>query len=204
MRLLPREEKFYVDFQNQAKVICDAARELQSAVRQGNSHMAEAAKRIRIMEQKGDEIIHDVLKRLNSTFITPIDPEDIHSLSSHMDDVLDGIEEAAHCLVAYRVEPIPPPVVELAALIGSCAESMAKAIDAMARNKPMIDHCIEINRLEDSADEVYRRAVVELFDSGADALHVIKLKEIYDTLEMTTDRCEDVTDVLQSVLVKNS
>jgi predicted phosphate transport protein (TIGR00153 family) len=203
MRLLPREEKFYVDFQNQAKVICDAAAELREAVLQGNSRMADAAKRIRILEQKGDELIHDVVKRLNSTFITPLDPEDIHSLASHMDDVLDGIEEVAHCLVAYRVEPIPPAVIEMVALIGSCSESIAKAIDALARNKPMIDHCIEINRLEDSADEVYRKAVAELFESGADPLQIMKLKEIYDTLEMTTDRCEDVTDVLQSVLLKN-
>jgi uncharacterized protein Yka (UPF0111/DUF47 family) len=121
-----------------------------------------------------------------------------------MDDVLDGIEEVAHCLVAYRVEPIPPTVVELVGLIRSCAESMAKAIDALAHQKPMIDHCIEINRLEDAADEIYRKAVTDLFQNGVDALQVIKLKEIYDTLEMTTDRCEDVTDVLQSVLVKNS
>jgi predicted phosphate transport protein (TIGR00153 family) len=204
MRLLPREEKFYVDFQNQAKVICQAATELRDAVKHGNSQMTEAAKRIRSLEQKGDELIHDVLKRLNSTFITPIDPEDIHSLASHMDDVLDGIEEAAHCLVAYKVEPVPAPVIELAELIKSCADVMAKAIDAMALQKPMMDHCIEINRLEDSADEVYRKAVAALFEPGADALHVIKMKEIYDALEATTDRCEDVTDVLQSVVVKNS
>lgn len=201
---MPREEKFYVDFQNQVKVICEAAGVLLDATQEGNSHMTEAARRIRILEQKGDELIHDVVKRLNSTFITPLDPEDIHSLASHMDDVLDGIEEVAHCLVAYRVEPIPPPVVELAAVIKSCAESMAKAIDALAHQKPMIDHCIEINRLEDSADVIYRKAVTELFQDGVDPLKVIKLKEIYDTLEMTTDRCEDVTDVLQSVLVKNS
>jgi predicted phosphate transport protein (TIGR00153 family) len=204
MRLLPREEKFYADFQKQAKVICEAAGELLEAVKLGNSHMSESAKRIRSLEQKGDELIHDVIRRLNSTFITPIDPEDIHSLASHMDDVLDGIEEVAHCLVAYRVEPIPPPVVELAGLIRNCADTIAKAIDAVANHKPMIDHCIEINRLEDSADEMYRKAVAELFQPGSDPLYVIKMKEIYDTLEMTTDRCEDVADVLQSVLVKNS
>jgi uncharacterized protein Yka (UPF0111/DUF47 family) len=121
-----------------------------------------------------------------------------------MDDVLDGIEEVAHCLVAYKVEPIPPPVMELAEVIKNCADVMAKAIDAMALQRPMIDHCIEINRLEDTADEIYRLAVAALFEHGTDPLYVIKMKEIYDALELTTDRCEDVTDVLQSVLVKNS
>jgi predicted phosphate transport protein (TIGR00153 family) len=204
MRLLPREEKFFVDFQNQVKVISEAALVLEEAVKAGNSELNEAAKRIRVLEQKGDEVIHDILKRLHQTFITPLDPEDIHVLASHLDDVLDGIEEIAHCLVAYRVEPIPPAVVELAQVIRSCADSIAMAIAALARSKPMQDHCIEINRLEDKADEIYRVAVADLFSGAYDALHVIKLKEIYDALESTTDRCEDVADVLQGVLVKNS
>jgi predicted phosphate transport protein (TIGR00153 family) len=204
MRLLPRDEKFFVDFQNQVKVISEAAQVLEDAVRLGNSHVNEAATRIRVLEQKGDELIHDVLKRLHQTFITPLDPEDIHFLASHLDDVLDGIEEAAHCLVAYRVEPIPASVVELAAIIRACADSIVKAMDALAKSKPMQDHCIEINRLEDKADEIYRVAVAELFGGAYQALEVIKLKEIYDALEATTDRCEDVADVLQSVMVKNS
>ena len=203
MRLLPRDEKFFVDFQNQAKTICQAAEELASAVKGGNSLMVEAAKHIRSLEQKGDELIHDVVRRLHQTFLTPLDPEDIHSLASHMDDILDGIEEVAHCLVAYKVEPIPPPVVELADLIRSSAESVSRAIDALAGHKSMMEHCIEINRLEDVADETYRRAVADLFSGAYDALSVIKLKEIYDALELTTDRCEDVADVLQAVLVKN-
>ena len=203
MRLLPREEKFFVDFQNQARTICQAAQELSDAVKGGNTHMMEAARHIRTLEQKGDELIHDIVRRLNQTFLTPLDPEDIHSLASHMDDLLDGIEEVAHCLVAYKVEPIPEPVVELADIIRTAAESVSRAIDALAHHTPMMEHCIEINRLEDVADEAYRRAVADLFSGAHDALSVIKLKEIYDALEMTTDRCEDVADVLQAVLVKN-
>jgi predicted phosphate transport protein (TIGR00153 family) len=204
MRLLPREEKFFVDFQNQVDVIREAARVLEDGVKSGNSTVASAAERIRQLEEKGDELIHGILQRLNTTFITPLDPEDIHSLATHLDDVLDGIEEAAHCLVAYRVEPIPPPVIELAVIIRSCAESIARAIDALARSKPMIEHCIEINRLEGKADGIYRVAVAELFNGSYEALEVIKLKEIYDALEFTTDCSEDVADTLQGVLVKNS
>lgn len=204
MRLLPREEKFYVDFQNQVKVICEAAKVLEDGVKAGNSHMADAAKRIRVLEEKGDEVIHDILKRLHQTFITPLDPEDIHSLASHLDDVLDGIEEAAHCIVAFRVEPIPAPVIELAAILRTCAASLQKAIDALTDGQPMVEHCIELNRLEGKADEIYRIAVAELFSGNYQALEVIKLKEIYDAMESTADCCEDVADTLQSVMVKNS
>ena len=204
MRLLPREEKFFVDFQNQVKVISEAAKVLEEGVKAGNSHMVEAAKRIRVLEEKGDEVIHDILKRLHQTFITPLDPEDIHSLATHLDDVLDGIEEVAHCLVAFRVEPIPAPVIELAAVLRTCAASLAKAIDALAHSKPMLEHCIELNRLEGKADEIYRVAVAELFSGAHEAMEVIKLKEIYDAMEWTADCCEDVADTLQNVMVKNS
>jgi len=116
LRLLPREEKFFALFVSQVKLIVESSRLLLDAVRNGNSYMARASEEIRTLEAKGDEIIHDTFTRLNQTFITPLDPEDIHALASSLDDVLDGIEDAAHRIFAYRLDPLPPAMVQLCAL----------------------------------------------------------------------------------------
>jgi predicted phosphate transport protein (TIGR00153 family) len=204
MRLLPREEKFYNLFQQQARLISQASCLLLKGVRAGNAHLAEAAAEIQSLESKGDEIIHDIFTRLNQTFITPIDPEDIHKLSSSLDDVLDGIEDAAYRMAAYRLEPIPAPVVELCEIVDSCSRVLVSAMDALNKDKPLLEHCIEINRLEDVADKLVRRVLAELFQSDIPPIAFIKLKEVYEVLEATTDRCEDVADALQGVVVKNS
>jgi len=206
MRLLPREEKFYLYFQEQARIISDAAARLLDGVKHGNAHLAAAALQIQTLEQKGDDLIHEVLTRLNQTFITPIDPEDIHALASHLDDVLDGIEESAHRMVAYRLNPIPPTVIEFAEIVVSCAKSLEQAFDALANDGHgnLLEYCIEINRLEHVADELGRAAVADLFQNEKDPIELIKRKEIYEVLEKTTDFCEDVADALQEIVVKNS
>ncbi|MGC9972625.1 MAG: DUF47 family protein, partial [Bryobacteraceae bacterium] len=131
MRLLPRQEKFFASFVSQVRLISEASRLLLEAVKDGNSHLARTAVRIQQLEHEGDEIIHDIFTRLNQTFITPLDPEDIHSLSSRLDDVLDGIEDAAYRMVAYRLEPIPPTVIELCQVVHDCALSLEKAFEAL-------------------------------------------------------------------------
>ena len=204
MRLLPRQEKFFASFVSQVRLISEASRLLLEAVKDGNSHLARTAVRIQQLEHEGDEIIHDIFTRLNQTFITPLDPEDIHSLSSRLDDVLDGIEDAAYRMVAYRLEPIPPTVIELCEVVHDCALSLEKAFEALNKDQKLLEHCIEVNRLEDYADQLVRRAVADLFQEETDPIALIKQKEIYEFLEDTTDRCEDVADVLQSVVVKNS
>jgi predicted phosphate transport protein (TIGR00153 family) len=204
MRLLPRQEKFFQSFLDQAHLIVEAARLLADAVKEGNSHLSRAAVRIQQLEQEGDEIIHDTFTRLNQTFITPLDPEDIHSIASRLDDVLDGIEDAAYRMVAYRLEPIPAVVVELCAVVHESALSLEKAFEKLNKDEKLLDDCIEVNRLEDYADLLVRRAVAELFEQEKDPIALIKNKEIYEALEDTTDRCEDVADVLQNVVVKNS
>ena len=204
MRLLPRSEKFFTFFLEQVKVICESAAALHEAVKGGNAQLLQAEPVIRSLEQKGDEIIHEIFTRLNSTFITPLDPEDIHSLASHLDDITDGIEETMYRLVAYQVDPIPPQVPELTALIVACGHSLLKAFEALSEDKPLLEHCIEVNRLEDAADQIVRRAIAELFRSEKDPIQLIKLKEVYEIIETTTDCCEDVVDVLQGVVVKNS
>jgi predicted phosphate transport protein (TIGR00153 family) len=204
MRFLPREEKFYHLFEKQVAIISEAAKLLLAGVRAGNCTLSGAATEISALEHKGDEVIHEVFRRLNQTFITPIDPEDIHSIASALDNVLDGIEETAHRLVSYRIDQIPPVMVTLSEIVAKCASSMGGAIGALEKNSGTLDHCIEINRLENEADIIGRNAVVELFDCEKDPIRLIKLKEVYDYFEQTIDACEDVADVVQNVVVKNS
>jgi len=204
MRLLPREEKFYGLFSKQAELISEASRLLLEGVKAGNSRLAVVATDINNLEHKADEVIHEIFTRLNQTFITPLDPEDIHALSSKLDDVMDGIEDAVHRMVSYKINPIPPTVVNLAEIIYSCCNVLQKAFHALEKNEKLMVHCIEINRLENEADRLVRAAVSDLFDKEKDPIVLIKLKEVYEFLEDTTDRCEDVADVLQNVVVKNS
>ncbi len=204
MRLLPREEKFYHLFLRQVQIISEASRLLLDGLLAGKARMASAATEISVLEHKGDEVIHEVFTRLNQTFITPIDPEDIHSISAALDNVLDGIEDTSHRLVSYRIDPIPANMVTLAELVAGCAKQLNSAFMALEQNGPIMDHCIEINRLENEADRIGRSAVVELFDNEKNPITLIKLKEVYEFFEATVDSCEDVADVLQNVVVKNS
>ncbi len=204
MRLLPREEKFYHLFLKQVDIISEASRLLLDGVRTGNARMNGAATEIAVLEHRGDEVIHEVFTRLNQTFITPLDPEDIHSISAALDNVLDGIEDTSHRLVSYRINPIPPIMVTLAEIVAGCAQSLHKAFEALEQDGPILDHCIEINRLENEADRIGRSAVADLLDKETNPITLIKLKEVYEFFEATIDSCEDVADVLQNVVVKNS
>lgn len=204
MRLLPREEKFYHLFLKQVEIISEASTLLLDGVRSGNSRLMVAATDINVLEHRGDEVIHEIFTRLNQTFITPIDPEDIHNISSALDNVLDGIEDTAHRLVSYHINPIPATMVTLSEIVDHCSVSLKAAFEALEQNGPIMDHCIEINRLENDADRIGRSAVADLFNNEKDPILLIKLKEVYEFFENTIDSCEDVTDVLQNVVVKNS
>jgi uncharacterized protein len=204
MRLLPREEKFYHLFLKQVEIISEASRLLLEGVRGGKARLAGAATEINVLEHRGDEVIHELFTRLNQTFITPIDPEDIHNLSSALDNVLDGVEDTAHRLVSYRIDPVPAPMVKLSEIVSSCARALKAAFEALENSGPIMEHCIEINRLENEADLIGRASVVDLFDKEKDPITLIKLKEVYEFFEGTIDSCEDVADVLQNVVVKNS
>src|SRR5260370_21034944 len=149
MRLFPRQEKFYEFFLAQAKIILDASRLLLEGAQAGNSALVSAAAKIKTMEQRGDEVIHEIYTRLNQTFITPLDPEDIHSLSSHLDDVLDCIEDAAYCMVAYRVEPIPHMVVEVCKIVYSWAQALEDPFQARGAKSHRVPNYIAESRLAD-------------------------------------------------------
>lgn len=204
MRILPREEKFFELLNTQTRLLSEAAAVLLEGVEAGNSHLRLIEPRILQYEHECDEILHEVFKRLNQTFITPLDPEDIQTLCSHLDDVMDGMEEAAHCIVSYKINPIPQPIVDICRFLLKTVDEVRAAVEVMDTNRKIVEHCIEINRLEGQVDKIVRQAVVDLFENETNPILIIKLKEIYDVLEWTVDSCENVSDVLQNVVVKNS
>lgn len=204
MRFLPREEKFFELFLDQVRLILEASELLAKSSRTGNSSLVAASEKITALETQADTVLHDIFQRLNQTFITPLDPEDIHSLATHLDDVIDGVEELAHRIVAYRIDPIPPALAEGTAQIGACVKALQLAFEALRSNAKLIDHCIEVNRIEGAVDTLTRNAIRDLFDNERDPIQILKLKEIYDLIEQTTDYCEDVSVALQNVIVKNS
>jgi uncharacterized protein len=204
MRILPREEKFFELLNTQTRLLTEAAKVLLEGVQAGNSQLKLIEPRIQQYEHECDEILHEVFKRLNQTFITPLDPEDIQTLCSHLDDVMDGMEEASHCIVSYKIDPIPQPVIDICGFLVKAVDEVRAAVEVMDTNRKIVEHCIEINRLEDQVDKIVRQAVVDLFENETNPILIIKLKEIYDVLELTVDSCENVSDVLQNVVVKNS
>lgn len=165
--------------------------------------MCDVSKRIEALERSADEITHCTFDRLRTTFITPFDPEDIQALVSSLDDVIDAIEDAAFRIVAYRVDPIPDPAIELGGMIANCCSAIDRALRALREKRSVMEDCIEVNRLEDEADAVERAMLTQLFGSNPDPISLIKLKDLYEALESATDRCEDVADVIQSIAVKN-
>lgn len=161
--------------------------------------------KIKDAETSADSITHETIKRLHETWITPFDRDDIHSLITRMDDVLDLIEAAAERIVLYRVAVAPPEAVELATLLVQCCDVLVKAVallGTMSRAPELLELCVEINRLENAADSVHRRAMADLFRAGNDPLLVMKWRDILDGLESATDRCEDVANVLEGVVLE--
>ena len=204
MNLFPRDEKFFELLEQQSNLVHDAARALREGVETSPAAMALNAGVIKRMEHEADEITHKIHTRLHATFVTPIDPEDLQSLTTALDDVIDSIEDSSFRLTAYHIDPIPKGVLEFAQIIHASCMRIQVAIQKLRVGKAVQEECIEINRLENAADELVRSLVTNLFESGMDAISVIKHKEIYEFLETATDRCEDVADVLQTVSVKNS
>jgi predicted phosphate transport protein (TIGR00153 family) len=203
MNLLPRNERFFHLLQQHMDIVCQSSELLVSGLKGGYTGMCRIAKQMEALERSGDEVIHQIFRTLQTTFITPFDPEDIQTLATTLDNVLDTIEDATFRIACYRVDPVPEPAVQLGAMIDNSTKALARALKALEDKKPVWDDCIEVNRLENEADAVERTVLSELFTNGTDALTLIKLKEVYETLEQTTDLCEDVADVIQNVAVKN-
>jgi hypothetical protein len=203
-KLFKKDEKFFKIFGQMTVYILEAAEILGSMLRNPGADPTALAARIKDLEHKGDELTHKVIDELNKTFITPIDREDIHDLSSALDDVLDLIDSTATRIVLFRItEPIRS-VPELSAVLLSQAMEISAAVSNLQDNDHVVERCIEINRLENDADRLFQSAIAALFDEVKDPIDVIKRKEIIETLETATDKAEDVANVLESIVVKNT
>jgi len=201
-RLLPREEKFYQDFQALADELQNGARLLEQMLAPERP-IWDKADEIKEVEHKCDFLTHEIIQRLNRTFVTPIDREDIHTLARSLDDVMDAIDASATLVRLYRLESVRFGARELAAIITTSTNQIRPALNALEKNQNIITFAVEINRLENEADRIHQQAVSRLFEEERDPLTVIKWKETLDFLEDATDRCEDVANVLEGVVVKH-
>ena len=201
-RLIPREQKFYDDFQALADELRTGARLLEEMLAPDHP-IWDKAEEIKAVEHKCDFVTHEILKRLNRTFVTPLDREDIHALARSLDDVMDAIDAAATLVALYRLDRVRFGARELAKIITTSAEEVRLALQALEQKKGLITHAVEINRLENEADRIHQGAVMRLFDEERDPILVMKWKEALDFLEDATDRCEDVANVLEGVVVKH-
>jgi hypothetical protein len=201
-RLIPREEKFFTDFESLADELQHGARLLEEMLAPGHP-IWDKADEIKEVEHKCDFITHEVIQRLNRTFVTPLDREDIHALARCLDDVMDAIDASASRIRLYRLNKVRFGARELAHVITASTQQIRPALESMERHKGVIAFAVEINRLENEADRIHQQAISRLFDDETDPLLVIKWKEALDFLEEATDRCEDVANVLEGVAVKH-
>jgi hypothetical protein len=204
-KIFPKEINFFEMFEKAALNVNRGAISLVEMM--DNFGVAEVkAKEIYEAEQEGDMLTHEVLRRLNKTFITPLDREDIHSLISRLDDVLDLIWASADRAVLFKLNNPLPEAAELAKTLHETTEIIIKAISCLKDKKYSYiqEYCIEINRLENRCDRIFREALVKLFDNIKDPIIVIKWKEVYEHLEDASDKCEDVANILEGIVLKHA
>jgi uncharacterized protein len=202
--LMPKEEKFFVMFREMSHNIIVGAELLKDMLDNFDDPVASQRK-IKDIEHKGDTITHDIIRKLNKSFITPFDREDIYALASALDDILDLIDASAQRFVMYKVAKPTPESKELAFLILKACQTIDKAVHVLGgKVEPVSALCIEVNALENEADRVCREAIMRLFETEKDPIQLIKWKEIYETLETATDKAEDAANILESVVVKNA
>jgi len=201
-RLIPREEKFFADFITLADRIVSGATLLERMLA-SDPPSWDTALQIKQVESECDALTHNIIQRLNQTFVTPIDREDIHALAKSLDDVMDAIDAAAAVTRRYRMAQLRYGARELASLTWQSAMQVKVAVEALERKKDVHQLAVEVNRLENAADDVHDEALRRLFEEEKDAITLIKWKEVLDLLEEATDRCEDCANVLEGVVVKH-
>ena len=202
-RLIPREERFYDDFTAMAEQIKHGA-DLLDAMIAPDRPLWDKADEIKEVEHKCVFLTHEIIQRLNRTFVTPLDREDIHELARSLDDVMDAIDASASIVRLYHIDSVRPGARELTRLVRDSAVQVVHAIKALEKRRGVAECAVEINRLENEADRAHQAAVSALFNDEKDAIVIMKWKEILDFLEEATDRCEDVANVLEGVVVKHA
>ncbi len=207
MGLFPKDTNFYDLFERGAGKVCEGADLLAELVKDF-TNVPLKAKRIKDVEHEADLITHETIEKLNKTFVTPLDREDIHGLICSLDNILDHVEAAADKFSLYRILEVQPDAALLADVLVHSVKEVQTTIGKLRNLKDadiILKHCIEINRLENEGDFVYRSAIAKLFENhGNDPLNVIKWKEVYDSIENAIDSCEDVANVIEGVTLKNS
>jgi len=201
--LIPRDNTFFEMFSQMAENLIAGARTLVGLFTDYTDLDAKVAE-IRRIERVGDEMTHAVLTKLNQSFITPFDREDIHQLTSSLDDVLDLMNAACARIIMYRITNPPPVALELSRVILLQSQEVQRALSLLRKNGDILTHCVEINRLENEADVVSRAAIGQLFDQEKDPITLLKGKELIEFLELATDKAEDVANVLETIVLKSS
>ena len=205
-RLIPREESFFPLFEGAAKNVHEGALAMLEFLEKFNDP-AERAKRMKDIEHTGDRITHDTIDRLNRTFITPFDREDIHELVTRLDDILDLIDTSMNRMVLYKIEKPTEDAMLLARCLRHATALILEAVPLMRdmKNGPeILKRCVAIHGQENEADRIEQHALASLFDNNHEATEIIKWKDIYEDLETATDRCEDVANVLEGIVLKNA
>jgi predicted phosphate transport protein (TIGR00153 family) len=206
LSFIPHEPKFYELFEQGAQSMVQAALKFKELVYNWNKSEALVAE-ITEIEHQSDTITHQIMAHLHKTFVTPFDREDISKLSGSIDDVTDFIQAAADAMLVYKIDQPGNKAKDLADIIVEAAQEVQKAVNQLKNRKEvkqMLAICVEINRLENMADRIYRGALGELFDGTTNLSDVIKWREIYEHMETATDRCEDVADVIEGIILKNA
>ena len=202
-RLRPVDTTFYDLFARSARHLVDGAALLAEMLSSGNDREA-IAHRMRDAEHAADETTHEIVRRVNSTFVTPFDREDIYSLASQLDDVMDFMEEAVDLVLLYEVGELPSELAQQVEVIQRCAELTAESMPRLQTMKNLEEYWIEINRLENAGDKSYRRILAKLFGGNYEALEVLKLKDVVDALEDAIDAFETVANIVEQIAVKES
>jgi predicted phosphate transport protein (TIGR00153 family) len=203
LRLIPREERFYDLFVEDAANMLGAARLLEAMLRSYDD-LERRTTELRDAEHRGDEISHDIGHRLESTFVTPFDREDIYALITGLDDVVDHIEETGDTFVLYRIPAPTPRAIELASIVVRQCEQLHEALTLLRGFQGLEQYWIEVHRLENEGDQVSRAAIAGLFDGQPDPIEVIKWRKMYGLLEETIDKCEDVANVVERITIKHA
>ncbi len=205
-RLLPRETSFFDLFERHAALTVEGTEEFLSLASTGANVLAKA-KRIKEIEHEADTVTHRCVEALHKTFITPIERDDIYRLISRMDDIMDYVEAAAERISLYKIKEMTPEVRDMADVLVRAAKGVADALKELRdlRNaEAIVKKCVDVNRLENEADAILRNAVARLFDEEQDVRLIIKWKEIYENLENATDRCEDVANIIEGVVLEHA
>ncbi len=200
---LPKEEQYFDLFAQMTVYISDAARALSEMLSDKDADFEEYSRRIKGLEHACDELTHTIATRLNKSFITPFDREDIYMMSSALDDIVDLIDDAARAIVIFDIHEITSHARSLSAVIERMSVELQAIVSTLKRPKGVTPRLVEMHRLENQADDIYHAAVAELFHENRDPLFVLKWKEIYEKLEAAVDRCENVANIIESVIIKH-